>query len=67
MRQLRNGLQRLPSMFSLMMENGCVENDGFYYTVDECNAFYDGMVGKGLLVRSVPDSQLSLEIKHACA
>jgi hypothetical protein len=48
-RDLRAGLQISPATFELFLRDGCIENGGYWYTMDQCkNTFYNGLVGKGL-------------------
>jgi hypothetical protein len=49
-RTVRAGLQVSPALFELMMNNACVNNDDWYYTMVQCtNDFYNGIMRHGLL------------------
>jgi PAS domain S-box-containing protein len=48
-RRMRPGLLVSPTYRSLFLENGCVQNDGIFYALDDCTRFYSGLVAKGLL------------------
>lgn len=49
-RHLRPGLQDSESTFDLYLKDGCVENAGYYYRLEDCrHTFQNGLLSDGLL------------------
>ena len=49
-RLLRPGIQSSQNTFTIYLKDGCVENGGFYYTMDDCqHNFQNGLLTDGLL------------------
>ena len=44
MRGLRPGLQVSPAIYNLMLLNGCADNGDFFYSMDQCAQWNNGIL-----------------------